>query len=213
MRGRRHIFQTIVSAAALFGSAAAVADPSQTEPQFEISPFAGYRLGGGFKLMDTGQSISLADHGAFAVALDLRAPEDTQYEVFYSRESTSLRGNGFVPVGTIVEYLHLGGTVGLDELGPVRPYFGGGLGVTRLSPALAVGREDTRFSLSLSLGVRAPLSQHLALRFETRGFLTPMNTDTAVFCRSDQGGALCRVRVRGSSFLQGDFLAGLAFTF
>jgi len=214
MPGYRRVWVTIVSAAALLGSEAAAADSPRPEPQqFEISPFAGYRLGGGFRMADTGQRISLADHDSFALAVDLRADDQTQYEVFYSRESTTLRGTGFAPVGTVVEYLQIGGTVLLDDESRVKPYFGGGLGVARLSPDLAGGREDTRFALSLSLGLRAPLSQHFALRLEARGFWTPLNTDSAVFCRADQGDALCRVRVRGSGFVQGDFLAGLAYTF
>ena len=214
MTSCQQLLKTIVSAAALLGSTVAAADPPQSAPpQFEVSPFVGYRVGGGFRLADTGQHISLDDHDSFAIAFDLRADQERQYELFYSRESTTLRGMGFNPVGTRIEYLQIGGTVALDELGAVKPYFGGGLGVARLSPDLAAGHDDTRFSLSLSLGLRAPVSQHLALRLEARGFLTPVNTDTVVFCRSDQGDALCRVRVRGYSFFQGDFLAGLAFPF
>jgi len=208
------MLKTMISAVALLGSAAASAQAPQAEPQqFEVAPFFGYRLGGGFKLNDTGQHIALADHDSFAAALDWRADPDTQYELFYSRESTTLSDVGFAPVDTVIEYLQFGGTIALDDMDTARPYLGGGVGVARLTPDLAVGHEDTRFSLSLSLGVRAPLSSHLALRLEARGFLTPVNTGTAVFCRSDQGGALCRVHVRGSSFIQGDLLAGLAFTF
>lgn len=210
----RRILKTIVSAAALLGGVGAAAQAPEAEPQqFEFTPFVGYRVGGSFRLNDTDQRLALADHDAFAVAFDVRADQDRQYELFYSRESTTLRGAGFAPVGTVIEYLQIGGTVALDELDAVKPYFGGGIGVARLSPDLGIGHEDTRFSLSLSLGLRAPVGSHLALRLEARGFLTPINTDTAVFCRSDQGDALCRVRVRGSSFFQGDFLAGLAFTF
>jgi hypothetical protein len=206
--------QTIVAAAVVLVSVPVVAESPQAETQqFEIAPFAGYRLGGGFTLVDTGQHISLDGHSSFALAFDFRADPNTQYELFYSRQSTTLSGAGFTSVGTVVEYLQFGGTVALDELGRVKPYFGGGLGLARLSPDLALAREDTRFALSFSLGVRAPLNPHLALRLEARAFWTPVNTDTAVFCRSDQGGALCRVRVQGSSLIQGDFLAGLAFTF
>jgi opacity protein-like surface antigen len=204
----------MVAAAALLTGAAAGAQEPQTESQqFEVAPYFGYRVGGGFKLNDTGQHIALADHDSFAVAVDWRADPERQYELFYSRESTTLRGAGFAPVGTVIEYLQLGGTVALDYMDAVKPYFGGGVGVARLTPDLAIGHEDTRFSLSLSLGLRASLSSHLALRLEARGFLTPVNTSTAVFCRSDQGDALCRVHVRGSSFIQGDFMAGLAFSF
>jgi hypothetical protein len=210
----RRILQGLSAAVSLLAGAVAAAESSGSGPgQFSISPFVGYRVGGGFTLNDTGQHISLAGHGSFAVAFDVRAEEGTEYELFYSRQATSLGGNGFVPVGTIVEYLHVGGTVPLEDIDRLKPYFGGGLGVTRLSPGLAPGSEDTRFSMSLALGLRAPVNKHLSLRLEARGYLTLMNTSSAVFCHSDQGGALCQVRASGSSMLQGDFLAGATFTF
>jgi opacity protein-like surface antigen len=200
-------------AALLAGSTAVEQAYGDEPPQFSISPFVGYRVGGDFRLSDTGQLISLDDHAAFALAVDARADEGREYEFFYSRQSTALRGNGFAPVGTVVEYLHIGGTLALADEGWIRPYFGGGLGVTRLSPGLAPGTDDTRFSVSLALGLRAPLTQHFSLRLEARGYITPLNTDTALFCRSDQGGALCQVRVRGSALFQGDFLAGATYAF
>jgi opacity protein-like surface antigen len=214
MPAYRQALRTIVAAAVVLESAPVAAQSPQVDsPQFEIAPFAGYRVGGGFELVDTGQPLSLDGHPSFALALDLRTDPYTQYELFYSRQSTTLRGDGVASIGTVIEYLQFGGTVALDDLGWVKPYFGGGLGLARLSPDLAGGPQDTRFALSFSLGLRAPLNPHLALRLEARGYWTAVNSDTAVFCRSDQGGALCRVRVQGSSFLQGDFLAGLAFTF
>jgi opacity protein-like surface antigen len=199
--------------ALLAGSTAVEQAYGDEPPQFSISPFFGYRVGGGFRLNDTGQLISLDDHDAFAIAVDARAGEGSQYEFFYSRQSTALRGNGFDPVDTVVEYMHVGGTLALADEGPIEPYFGGGLGVTRLSPGLAPGSSDTRFSVSLALGLRAPLTQHFSLRLEARGYFTPLNTDTTLFCRSDQGGALCQVRGRGSALFQGDFLAGATYAF
>ena len=198
----------------LLAGTAAAAQAFADEPlQFSISPFAGYRVGGSFRVNDTGQLISLNDHEAFAFAIDARADEGREYELFYSRQSTDLRGNGFTPIDTVVEYLHVGGTVALADDERIKPYFAGGLGATRLSPGLAPGSADTRFSLSFALGVRAPLTQHFSLRFETRGYFTPIGTHTALFCRSDQGGALCAIRARGSALLQGDFLAGATYAF
>jgi hypothetical protein len=40
-----------------------------------------------------------------------------------------------------------------------------------------------------------------------------MNSDTSVFCQSDQSGLLCRVHGHGQTFLQGQLLAGVAFAF
>ena len=210
----REVLKGLWPVTALLAGSIVVEQAYGDEPlQFSISPFAGYRVGGGFKLSDTGQLISIDDHAAFALAVDARADEGSEYELFYSRQSTVLRGNSFVPVGTVVEYLHIGGTLALADEGQIRPYIGGGLGVTRLSPGLAPGSDDTRFSVSLALGLRAPLTQHFSLRLEARGYATALNTDTGLFCRSDQGGALCQVRGRGSALFQGDFLAGATYAF
>jgi len=210
----REVLKSLLPITVVLVSVTARAETFSAEPlQFSVSPFVGYRVGGDFRVNDTGQRVSLADHASFALAVDVRADEGSQYELFYSRQSTDLRGDGTLLGGTVVEYLHIGGTVDLVDDSRIKPYVGGGVGVTRLSPGLASGSDDTRFSVSLSLGLQAPLTQHLALRLETRGYFTPLNTNTAVFCRSDQGGALCQLRARGTSFFQGDFLAGVAYSF
>jgi opacity protein-like surface antigen len=212
--GCRGALRTVLLGAAVLVSAPTTAEQIAREAQqFEVSPFIGYRVGGSFKLIDASQHVELDDHGSFALALDARADESTQYELFYGRQSTVLRGDALAPVSIDVEYLHIGGTVALDEAQRVKPYLAGGLGITRFNPDPALGHEDTRFSLSLALGLRVPVSPHFSLRLEGRGLLTPVNTDSALFCRSDQSGALCQVRVRGSSFFQFDFLAGAAYAF
>jgi len=190
------------------------AEPPVPEPlQFEVTPFIGYRVGGNFQLIDNGQTVHVADHGSLALAFDVSGADWTQYELFYDRQSTALTGDSLVPAGVKVEYLHIGGLVALDENLRLRPYLAGGLGVTRLTPASALASDATRFSASLALGLRVPVSQHFSLRFEGRGFLTPINTDSAVFCRSDESGALCEVRARGSLLFQFGVLAGAAYTF
>jgi opacity protein-like surface antigen len=201
-------------AAILVGQSAVKAEPPTPETlQFAATPFVGYRVGGNFQLADTGQSVRVDDHASAALALDLRAADLTQYELFYGRQSSTLSGTGFVPTGVKVEYLHIGGLVALDETEHLKPYFGGGLGITRLSPDSAQGSDDTRFSISLALGLRIPLDTHFSLRFEGRGFLTPVNTDTDFFCSSGQTGALCQLHAQGSVFFQFDFLAGVTYTF
>ena len=61
--------------------------------------------------------------------------------------------------------------------------------------------------------MRVPIGPHFSLRLEGRGFLTVLNANSAIFCRSDQSGGLCLVRARGSSMFQFDFLAGAAYAF
>ncbi len=187
---------------------------------FELAGFGALAVGGQFKLADggagntgTGSRVSLADHGAFALAADVRADEASWYELFYSREATDLRGNFDVPrTDLTVEYLHVGGTVLLNDEFAVWPYAVGGLGVTRFTPGEA-GSTDTRFSASLGLGLRWPVTRHFSVRLEGRAFVTLVSDSTAIFCRSDESGLLCRIHGNGQTFVQGEFLAGAAFAF
>lgn len=198
----------------LLVSAAVRAEPAAPGTvQFEVTPLVGYRVGGDFTRFDTQQPVNVADHGSVALALDVRADNAMEYELFYGRQATVFSGAALPSMNIKVEYLHLGGTVPLAGTPHLNPYYGGGLGITRLSPDPTAGVDNTRFSLSLSLGLRVPVSPHFSLRIEARGFFTTIPTDTAFFCRSDQTGALCELRARGSWFLQGDLLAGAAFAF
>ena len=207
----------VAGCGALLASAAAVADTEPVrppDPTFEISPFVGYRVGGKFTDSTNNEAVTLNAHTSFALALDALAYEGGQYEFFYSRQDTLLSGSTLAPSGMKVEYLHIGGTVTLDESNPrIRPYLAGGLGATLLVPDAPGSRQDTAFSMSLALGLRVPLSRHFQLRLEGRGYLSLLNADTAIFCHSDQNGALCQIRAQGSAFFQFDFLAGASYVF
>ena len=194
---------------------------------FEAGLFGSLAVGGRFHVegatvngANGDDRVTLADHGAFAVTADLNADQrakdgqsGAQYELFYSHEATDLRGNsGFPRMDVTVEYLHLGGTLLIDDEPAIKPYIAGGLGITRLTPGVE-GSTDTRFSASLGLGLRWPVTKNFAVRLEGRGFVTLVNPDASVFCRSDQSGLLCRVHGNGQTFLQGQFLAGVALAF
>ena len=200
----------LISAALRSNAVMAETPPGQT---FEVAPFIGYQVGGNFQQADTGQHIGLDDHGSFAIALDAPADPSGQYELFYGRQSTVVRGEGFAPVNVVVEYLHIGGTVLLSDSQRVKPYLAGGLGVSRLSPDSPGADADTRFSVSLALGLRVPLNRHFSLRVEGRGFLTVLQSDGAVFCHSGESGGACQITAQGSTLFQFAFLAGAAYDF
>lgn len=221
----RRLARGLVAAVGTMGvvAAAQAGDVHRNDTQnFEIAGFGGWNVGGEFKwqnggaivngeLTATGSRIGLDDHSSFAVAADLRANDSGAYELFFSREATRLNALG-VGTDVTVSYLHLGGTLMLDDSDrPLKPYAIGGLGVTRLQPG-DDGSSRTRFSGSLGLGLRYAATQHLSLRLEGRGFVTLMS-DNSVFCKSDQSGLICRVHGNGTTFIQGQFLAGVAFAF
>lgn len=199
------------------GTAAADNPDSQTPevraPFFEVTPFAGYRFGGGLKLLETGTHVDVHDHPSFALTLGVSTDRESQYELFYSRQSTSVGGASLPPADMVIEYLHFGGTVRLDDSPRLQPYLIGSVGGTRFDPSSAIGRHSTYLSASMGGGLRIPFNRHLSLRLEARGFATLLHSKTAVFCRSDESGGLCRIQGRGSAFVQADILAGAAYGF
>ena len=211
--GSRGVRWAMLICAALLCTVAQ-ADPPSAPLTFSVSPFVGYRLGGTFTLAGTDTHIDVNSHAAYALALDLSTDgRASQYELFYSRQATSLGAQSPVPANIVVEYLHIGGTTDLgDSSSPrLRPYLVGSLGVTRFDPSL--GDHKTDFSASLGVGVRSEITRHLDVRLEARGFATVLSSSSAVFCRSDETGGLCQIQGRGSTFLQADILAGVSYSF
>ena len=205
--------ELVTSLGSLTATATEPDDEPAPPPKYSVMPFAGYRFGGRFAVADTNSRADAADRVSYGVALDMATDEQTQYELFYSRQSTRLRAPAPAPSDTVIEYLHLGGTVLMGDPGHFQPYIIGTLGATRFSPDSPLGRDKIYFSLSLGGGLRIPLNNHLAVRLEARGFATFFNTNGTVFCRSDQAGGVCLIHGSGSAFFQGDALAGLAYTF
>ena len=218
-RGRAALGAGVLGLVTALGAMTAAADDMEPgdEPaaplKYSVTPFAGYRVGGNLSFSDTNTRVHPRDHVSYGVALDMATDEHTQYELFYSRQSTSLSAPSPAPSDTVIEYLHLGGTAIMSDSHRFQPYVIGSLGATRFSPDSPIGRDRIYFSVSLGGGLKIPFGTHLALRLEARGFATFFNSNNTVFCRSDQNGGVCLIHGSGSSFFQGDALAGLAYTF
>ena len=93
----------------------------------------------------------------------------------------------------------------------VRPYIAGGLGATHFVAHGSGLNRKTYFSLSLGGGVEVPITGHVGLRFEGRGFLTILPDTTEIFCVS-AGGAACDVKVKGDVVGQILMMAGITFS-
>jgi len=93
----------------------------------------------------------------------------------------------------------------------VRPFLSGGLGATHFVPHGNGLNQKTYFSLSLGGGVGIPISGHVGLRFEGRGFLTILPDTTEIFCVSS-GDAACNVKVQGDVLGQFLLMAGITFS-
>ena len=76
---------------ALLAVPALRAEPPAAEPlQFEVTPFVGYRVGGKFELIDTGQSVNVQDHGSFALALNMLVPRADVFDQVITRPARLL---------------------------------------------------------------------------------------------------------------------------
>jgi opacity protein-like surface antigen len=204
---RTSVISTLMVAS--IASAAAVAEPTQ----FQVVPHGGLRLGGGFEDGESGDKRDLEEAASYGVGLELRVNnEDRWWQLWYSRQGTEVKSpDGAVDVA--VEYLHFGGTAPISVEGRVHSYVVGGIGATRLSPAGAGLDDAVKFSASLGLGLRMPLSERVALRLEARGYLTVVDSDTSIFCKVEFGEGGCGFVTRGSSLFQAELSAGIAFGF
>lgn len=183
-------------------------------PLVQVVAHAGYRAGGSLEDSVTGDDRDLDEGTSVALAFELRygRGDDGYLQLWYSRQGSGVNdGGGARDVD--VEYLHFGGTVPFAESERSQGYLTLGLGATRFSPSGAGASHLTRFSGSLALGVAVPVSERVALRLEARGYLTVVDSDTAIFCRSDDGSSFCRIIASGSTILQGELLAGFAVRF
>jgi len=217
-------FCSVWVAATLLGAAAAASaqsadDNSYYQPdtplqEFEIAPFFGYRGGGRFDVNASDQNIDLDSDNSLGLILGWRIATTEQYELLYSRQETSLESSSpFGPVDLDVEYLHIGGSVITNEDRRAQPYITGGLGITRFKADVPGIDEENHFSLNVGGGLRVPFNDHFSLRFEARGFVTFVDTNTAIFCVSGSNGGLCNIRGNGNAFFQYDLMAGAAFSF
>jgi opacity protein-like surface antigen len=188
--------------------------PAAADRGVEITPYAGYHIGGNFEDNTTGYTLDAKEGGIYGLIVDLADTPETQYELFYGFQRTRVTGGGTFGGDTLfnldIHYLHLGGTY-MFSGEKVRPYIAGGLGGTHFVPDGNGMSSKTYFSISLGGGAKIPISGRFALRLEGRGILTILPDSTSIFCVSS-GGASCRVNVQGDVFGQFLLMAGLTFS-
>jgi len=181
--------------------------------RFQVVPYGGLRLGGGFEDGESGEKRDLEEAASYGLGLELRVRnEDRWWQLWYSRQDTRIKEPGGA-VDVDVEYLHVGGTAPINDEGRVHSYVAGGIGATRLAPSGAGLDDAVEFSASLGLGLKMPLSERTALRLEARGYLTVIDSNTSIFCGVEYGEGGCAFFATGSTLFQAELSVGLAFGF
>jgi opacity protein-like surface antigen len=196
------------AAAAAFGAGTArAADNDRETNTFEFTPFAGYMGGGEFEDPVDGSDRDLDADTSYGIIFDAAAEYWRHYELLYSVQSTTIQGES--PFDVDVQYLQIGGIVSHPDMTRVIPYFGMTVGAAQFSPDAPGLDDETKLAMTVGGGVRIPITDHIGVRFDARGFITFFDTDADVFCVSADG-ATCRIRASGSTFFQ--YAAALGVT-
>jgi hypothetical protein len=186
-------------------------------PRFEVTPFAGYRMGGSFEQQETASSpardVDLDDGGSWGVDLGLYRDGSSFYELLYSSQSTSMDSSdpALSRVDVQTDYYHFGGTLLFADEEWMVPYLSLTAGATRFSADDY--DSETKFSASLGGGMRLPFNDHVAATLGVRGYLTFVNSDTNFLCVSGGEQSGCLVRSSGSTYLQVEAQLGLTLRF
>jgi opacity protein-like surface antigen len=182
---------------------------------FEITPFAGYTWGGEFTDTQTGDKLTANENSSYGVMLDFKQTDESQIELYFSRQATRLSQKSSSFTGTPlfdlnIDYYHIGGTALMGE-GKVKPFIVGTVGATRMAPTGSDNEAVTKFSLGLGGGVKILFTDNIGVRLEGRWFGTFFDGSGQAFCSSSSG--QCLIKVQGDVFSQFVANAGIIVGF
>lgn len=206
---------------ALLGAGPVLADETR-RIGLEVTPFIGYQMGGSFDADDdvagTAADVELDDAASYGLIVNWPAEYNTEWEVWLSRQSTSLDTQGlFAPGEPVLDdldisYLQAGGTYLFDGEW-ARPYFAATIGASRFDPQQSGFDSETFFAFGVGGGYKVAPSARIGLRLDARVFGSLVSSDEAVFCRSTEAGSGCLIAVSGSVVWQWQVSAGLITRF
>lgn len=226
--GRRHMGKSffprrissrigrVVTAAALGAmllatAGTAAAQSGDSYKTWEITPFIGYMAGGEFEDPVTNTDRDLDEDNNFGIIFNAAVDQWRHYELLYTQQSTQVGGT--TPIDLDIQYLQIGGTVSFQDAERVIPYFGLTVGAARFSPDQAGLDNETKLAFSVAAGFKVPITEHLGVRFDARGYVSLLDTDGNIFCVSDDGTGTCAIRTKSDTFLQYSAALGLIFAF
>jgi hypothetical protein len=191
----------LLAAVGAFGAGAArAADETYTANRFEITPFAGHMAGGKFEDPADGSDRDLDADTNFGVIFNVAEDYWRHYEVIYTQQGTTIEGE--TPLDLDVQYLQIGGIVSHPDAERVIPYFGITFGAAQFSPDEPGLDDETKLAFSVGTGMRIPVTDHIGVRFDVRGFFTLLDTEGDIFCVSTGAAGTCRIRASGDTFFQ-----------
>ena len=177
----------------------------------DVSPFYGYRFGGGFFEELTQQPVDLDGAAAAGAVVNVAFRDDLMIEALFShQEATIVVPARFTTPETrwrLTVQHFMGGGLREFDYGRARPFLTGLLGLTRYA---APGDNEIRFTVSAGGGVRLFPARRIGVRLEGRSFWTFADVEgRAIACTP----GLCITAIDAKIIWQSEFTAGLTARF
>ncbi|MGI9248308.1 MAG: outer membrane protein [Woeseiaceae bacterium] len=207
----------LVAIVALISACYSAPAVAQSKPlNYEITPYAAFRIGGSFDEEEGDGRVEINDSNAQGLIFNIMAHGYGQYEFIYARQSTDADTRGLLPndptIDIDIEYYQLGGTY-LFEGDNTRPFIVLTAGLSRFDPGLTDADSESFFSASFGGGVQLNANKRLGIRLEARVFTTFVDDNSEILCQSIGGAGSCLIRVEGNLLSQWEARAGLVFRF
>ena len=190
--------------------------PATSEAQtVEVTPFYGYRAGGDFFEIVSGQPVDLDGTKAVGGVVNVKFNDTGMFaEALYTHQEARFRTAGglYIPSAdwriTVDHYMG-GGTQEYRLNRRVRPFLTGLLGLTRYA---AEGDNEIRFAVSAGGGVKLMPARWIGLRLDGRVFTTFADFEGESFgCSSFSG--VCFVGFDADVVWQAEASVGLVVAF
>ena len=190
---------------------------AESDFAFEVTPFAGYRMGGQVEAEDENLDIRLEDSASYGLIFTGRYNNETEWEVLYSNQQTTSRiSDSLTGEESIFDFeshiLQLGGTY-LFAGEKVIPYMAFTLGGTHIRTRSLQDESDTFLSGSFGLGLKFLPHSRVGLRLEARAYGTLINSSTEIFCSTGPDANVCAIRLKGDLVGQIETFAGISIRF
>ena len=171
----------------------------------EITPFAGYGIGGEFEDNDSETTLELDEAGSYGLIFNWPYKGNTEWEVYLSRQPTEIDVVGAIPSQSSfdidVDYLQLGGTYLFDGNQAI-------IGASRFDPGESGLSAETYFAFSAGGGIKLLPNKRVGVRLEGRLFGTLVDSGSTIFCQGGAG-ATCSIQTSGTVLWQWQVSAGL----
>jgi hypothetical protein len=173
----------------------------------EVTALGGVGFGGSLASPVGGGSLDIEAGAIYGGAINTRLSSTWRIEGLFLRQQSRVSGEGQgADIGVALER-YLAGVQEEMPWGRARAFGTFLIGATRFAPA---GFDsEWRFTVGLGLGVKTPISARVGLRFEARGYYTPITVGGVTVC----GNGGCFFKYSGSGSFQGDITAGVLFAF